>query len=119
MINLDRSQKIAHGIRAHRDDEKSSLLYSAAKIRLDGNCILPFELPQLPWIAVVHDDRLIVVRKPQSRDKCAGDASSAEKDGRFHASFLQTWSAASTSAATSAFLCAVEMIQCSPFEGVI
>jgi len=119
MTNVDLSQQIVHGIRTHRDDEKSSVLHSPLQIRLDSNCVLLFEMTQFPRIAIMRNDRFIVFRKPQSRYECARDASTAEKDGRLHASFLQAWSAASSSAATSASVCAVEMIQCRPFEGVM
>ena len=107
------------------------MLDSAAELRFDGNSILPLELPEFPWIAIMDDDWPVVFRKPQSGDERARDASTAEKDGRlpttscfhasscFHVKSVQARSTASTSAATSASVCAVEMIQCRPFEGVM
>ena len=58
------------------------MLHGAAQIRFDGNAVLLFELPQFPRIAIVHDDWLVVFRKPQSGHERAGDASAAKKDGR-------------------------------------
>ena len=73
---------------------------------------------------VVDNDGGVVSRQAQPFEQRAGNASAAKKnDGalwlNFHARSTQAWSAASISLATSFSVCAVEMIQCSPFEGVM
>ena len=94
----------------------------------------------------MHNDGLVVSRQTQASQQCAGNATSAQKYGGlarevwgrdtlrlsggllrrfdFRADSLHTRSAharsaASMSAATSVSVCAVEMIQCRPFEGVM
>ena len=89
------------------------------QIWFDDYAVLPLELSQLLGMPVMHDDGLVVLRKPQSRQQRAGDASATEKDCGLHESPEHAWSAASTSACTSASVCAVEIIQCRPLEGVI
>src|SRR5271156_6356808 len=89
------------------------------KIRFCDYCILPFEFVQLTGMPVMHNDRTVVARESQSRHQRARDTSTAQKDCGFHDSSEQAWSAASTSFRTSASVCAVEIIQCKPLEGVI
>ena len=89
------------------------------QIRFNGYAVLPLEFLQLFGMPVMHDDGLTVPRQPQPRQQRAGDTTAPKKDGGLHESPEHAWSAASTSACTSVSVCAVEIIQCRPLEGVI
>ena len=118
-VGSDFFQQLTHGVWPHRDNQQVSRFYGPMQIRFDGYAVLPLELLQLSSMPVMHNDGLIVPRQPQPRQQRAGDTAATEKDGGFHESPEQAWSAASTSVCTSASVCAVEIIQCRPFEGVI
>ena len=113
------SQKSGKRTRPHGDDQKPGLGEGTMQILLDADAIKLLQSAQLWRMAIVNQNRLAVFRQTQSSEQGSGNASAAEKNSSLHASSAQAWSAARTSASISASLCAVEMIQCRPFEGVM
>ena len=120
----DLLQQVADSIGPHRDDQKMGLLDGAMQVRLNLNIVLAFELAQLVRVAIMHDDGLPESCQAQAGQQRTGDASSTQKDNGifshgFHSRPAQARSAASISVATSFSVCAVEMIQCRPLDGVM
>ena len=122
MANL--LQQVADSIGPHGDDQKVGLLDGATQVRLNLNIVLAFELAQLVRVVIVHDDGLPEPCQAQTGQQRAGDASTTQKHSGicshgFHPRPTQARSAASISVATSFSVCAVEMIQCRPLDGVM
>ena len=122
MANL--LQQVADSIGPHRDDQKMGLFDSAMQVRLHLNIVLAFELAQFVRVPIVHDDGLPESCQAQTGQQRAGDASTTQKDNGilshgFQSRPVQAMSAASMSVATSFSVCAVEMIQCRPLDGVM
>lgn len=122
MANL--LQQVADSIGPHGDDQKVGLLDGVKQVRLNLNIVLAFELTQLVRVVIVHDDGLPESCQAQTGQQRAGDASTTQKHNGivshgFHPRPAQARSAASISVATSFSVCAVEMIQCRPLDGVM
>ena len=92
---------------------------SALELALRRYSVLPLQVAKLPGMPVVDCDRRSVSREAQAGEQRASYAASAKEYDTLHESRARAWSAAATSASTSFSVCAVEIIQCKPFEGVM
>jgi len=108
-----------NAIRAYGDDQEPRPSYSSLQVFFRNDTIMCAQIPQLAGMAIVNDDRLPVLCQAEASQEGAGDASAAEEDDRPHANSRQAWPAASSRALMSCSVCAVEMIQWRPFEGVM
>ena len=100
------------------------LLNRVSQVGFNLNIVLTFEFTQFVRVAIVHDDGRPESSQAQPCQQRSSNASATQKDDGicspgFHSRSAQAKSAASISVATSLSVCAVEMIQCRPLDGVM